>query len=265
MQRSNSGLAARAATTRERSSSSSQLQANGSRADLHSVSPLYSPSPTSPDSAARTNIPRSSSLRGSVHRNSRLGSVPTSLNFIDRSASSPMLSYTLPDTNMNPSNLAFLQAMPMTSMPVHAQPPLQTVARPPTVPGHVLPQQTAFPTFFFQAPQLQTVPGPLSVPQIGGQPWALPTLQTLHPTQHSAFHSTAAAPTMTHVAAPTNSSTQDPVRDKLIPVGSALDDERILVNTLRKAQAEGLTPLQGFGALDKVSTSDNVNCVQKSV
>ncbi|KAM5540428.1 hypothetical protein V8D89_005886 [Ganoderma adspersum] len=144
---------------------------------------------------------------------------------------------------MNPSNLAFLQAM-MTSIPVQAQPPLQAVG------GHTMPQQAAFPTFFLQAPQLPTVPGPLSVPQFGGQPWVVPTLQTVHATSPSGFQSASAAP---NTAGVPKFSLQNAVRAKSIPVGSAPDDERILINALRKAQAEGLTPLQGFGKLDKVN------------
>ncbi|PIL37071.1 transcription factor [Ganoderma sinense ZZ0214-1] len=151
--------------------------------------------------------------------------------------------------NTNPPNLAFLQAM-MTSMPVQAQPPLQGVSGPSSVAAHaIVPQQAAFPTFFLQAPQLQTLPGQLSLPpQFSGQPWVLPTFQTMTATQPSAagFQSTPrTAPNVARVAVATKRGS--------ITVGSAPDDERILVNSLRKAHAEGLTPLHGFGKLDQVN------------
>lgn len=153
--------------------------------------------------------------------------------------------------NMNPSNLAFLQAM-MTSMPVQTQPPLQAVG------GHAMSQQTSFPTVFVQAPQLPTVHGPLSVPQFGGQPWVLPTFQTVHATPPSGSQSAGAAQKIAGVAATPKLGPQDAaLRAKSTPVGFVPDDERILINALRKAQAEGLTPLQGFGKLDKVSLSMN--------
>lgn len=154
--------------------------------------------------------------------------------------------------NMNPSNLAFLQAM-MTSMPVQTQPPLQAVG------GQTMPQPATFPTFFLQGPQLPTVPSPLSLSPFGGQPWVVPALQTVTATPPSRFQSAGAASNTAAAAAAPKFSLQNAVRAKSIPVGSAPDDERILINALRKAQAEGLTPLQGFGKLDKVSLSTNGN------
>ncbi|KAI1795154.1 hypothetical protein LXA43DRAFT_66566 [Ganoderma leucocontextum] len=177
--------------------------------------------------------------------------------------------FPVPSRNMNPSNpvtvpLAFMQAM-MTSM--QAQPQLQAVGGPPSVfhgTGQAMPQQAGFPTFFLQTPQMQTLPGSFSVQQLGaGQPWVLPALQTVnaHAPQPSGFQSAAAAaatqPSVKEITASVvaamKSTPQDMVRDKSVPVGSAPDDERILVNVLRKAQAEGLTPLQGFSTLDKVN------------
>ncbi len=152
---------------------------------------------------------------------------------------------------MNPPNLAFLQAM-MTSM--HPQPPLQALAGP----GQLIPQQAGFPTFFLQAPQMQIVPPHLSLQhcQLGAQPWILPPLQTnTYAPQPSGFQSVEAPANAAGVATATKPTPQDAVRDKSIPVGSAPDDERILVNALRKAQAEGQTPLQAFSTLDKVSRS----------
>ncbi|KAI1795153.1 hypothetical protein LXA43DRAFT_66897 [Ganoderma leucocontextum] len=173
---------------------------------------------------------------------------------------------------MNPCNpvtvpLAFMQAM-MTSM--QAQPPnqLQSVGGLPNVAvhgtGQVMPQQAGFPTFFLQTPQMQTFPGPsaFSVQQPGaGQPWVLPALQTVNAQapQPSGFQSAGAAATQPSVkeitagvVAAMKSTPQDTVRDKSIAVGYVPDDERVLVNALRNAKAEGLTPLQGFSKLDKI-------------
>ena len=44
-------------------------------------------------------------------------------------------------------------------------------------------------------------------------------------------------------------------QDKVIPAVFVPDDERVLADALRKAKAEGLTPLEGFAKLDKVSRS----------
>ncbi|KAI1795155.1 hypothetical protein LXA43DRAFT_66650 [Ganoderma leucocontextum] len=169
--------------------------------------------------------------------------------------------------NMNQYNqvtvpLALMNAM-ATAM--QTQPQLQSAGggAPNMVNGLTMPQQQASfaPNFVLQAPHLlQTFPGPSSIQQPGGQPWVLPALQTISAPQPSGSQSTAAAakqPTVDEivagVVAAMKATPRETAPNKSIAVGFTPDDERILVNALQKAKAEGLTLLQGFSKLDNVN------------
>ncbi|TBU32858.1 hypothetical protein BD311DRAFT_785481 [Dichomitus squalens] len=152
--------------------------------------------------------------------------------------------------------LAFVNTL-MTAMQNHA------------AGGHVpeassaLPQSNGVPNLLHGL-QRQSISGSESLlSQLGGQQWSHPALQAMAAMQQqSGSQSNAPAPQLSvdevrianAVIAAMQSASQDPAeRDKFTPVVFVPDDERLLVNTLRKAKAEGLTPLQGFAMLDKVS------------
>ncbi|PIL37072.1 transcription factor [Ganoderma sinense ZZ0214-1] len=122
----------------------------------------------------------------------------------------------------------------------------------------MVPQQPpAFPNFVLQPHQPQ-IPGPSSVPQLGGQPWVLPALPTNAPLPIGAqSNATAKQPTVDEivagvVAAMKANAPQEEAPDKSL-ARFAPDDERVLVNELRKAKREGLTPLQGISKLDQIT------------
>ena len=108
--------------------------------------------------------------------------------------------------------------------------------------------------------QRRSIPAPL-LPQLSGQQWTVQSAAALQPpgSQSNAPASQQSADELrivNAVMAALRSATQDPPeQDKVIPAGFVPDDERVLADALRKAKAEGLTPLQGFAKLDKVSPS----------
>lgn len=178
------------------------------------------------------------------------------------------------DTNMNQFNqvtvpqLAFMNAI-MTALqtqPQQAQ--LQSAGGVPNaINGPTMPQQpAAFPNFLLQVPQLQAIPqpGPSSVPQlpVGAQPWVLSALNTENAQQPSGSQSAAGPapkqPTAVDeivagvVAAMKSRVSQEEVPEKALARFTS-DDERVLINALRKAKAEGLSPLHCISKLDQVS------------
>lgn len=175
------------------------------------------------------------------------------------------------DTNMNQFNqvtvpqLAFMNAI-MAAMQTQPQAQLQSAGGVPNaINGPTMPQQpAAFPNFLLQVPQLQAIPGSSSVPQlpVGGQPWMLPALHIDNAPQPSGSQS-AAGPSPKQpitavdeivagvVAAMKSRMPQEVSENSLSKF--APDDERVLVNALRKAKVEGLSPLQGISKLDQVS------------
>ena len=171
--------------------------------------------------------------------------------------------------NMNQYNqvipLALMNAV-MNAM--QTQPQLQHAGGVPlnTMNSLTVSQPPGYPNFVLQGPQIQPqpVPGP-SAPPLGGQPWALPPFQTANAPHPPGPQSNAVAnqPTVEEIvagvvaamkAAPQEAEAYEPAAVAFSP-----GDERVLVNALRKAKAEGLTPLQGFSKLDQVSVSISAN------
>ncbi|KAM5540429.1 hypothetical protein V8D89_005887 [Ganoderma adspersum] len=155
----------------------------------------------------------------------------------------------------------------MAAMQTQPQAQLQSAGGVPNaINGPTMPQQpAAFPNFLLQVPQLQPIPGPSSVPQlpVGGQPWMLPALHTENAPQPSGSQfaaGTAPKQPITAVdeivagvvAAMKSRVSQEEVPDRSL-ARFAPDDERVLVNALRKAKVEGLSPLQGISKLDQVN------------
>ncbi len=173
------------------------------------------------------------------------------------------------DMNMNHYNqvtapqLALMNAIMAAMQTQPAQPQSTGGGVPNTINGLTMPQQPAFPNFLLQAPQPpQVVSAPSSVQQFGGQPWALPALQTANAPQPSGSQPNAPAnqpstvdEIVAGVVAAMKATPQEVPPDKSIAARFAPEDERILINALRKAKAEGLTPLQGISKLDQVSRS----------
>ncbi|SPC67871.1 uncharacterized protein UHOD_14773 [Ustilago sp. UG-2017b] len=134
--RSNSSLGLKQEPARGSSSSSSQSKMNGSLAGAETASVPRPPSSRSGDHGARTHIPRSSSLHGSVGRGSKLGIVPPSNTSVDRSVSSPMLSPEVPDSPRRRPRSGSANSFVPQIQPRTTSSPLQgSVRRPVTVQG----------------------------------------------------------------------------------------------------------------------------------
>lgn len=160
----------------------------------------------------------------------------------------------IPQTHtMNPTQIPFhssFNPVPVGSLP--AQPQIQPAPGGPAGSAHIMmmpPFQQQLgavqvPNFLLQAFQQQNAPQ-----------WMLPHLQTpslatppLSQGHMAPQHPTTAA-SRQYNRPRDGSSSQD---DEPAPIGSDPDDEEMLIKTLQKAKARGITPRKALDKLDKV-------------
>lgn len=150
--------------------------------------------------------------------------------------------------NQNNPNQVPMQNGLMNALMGYLQPQAQ-------VQGGAAPMQT-FPQFQQQQPVLWPgwqPQGNVAVP--GGaqymQQWAA---QPAAPQQQAVPAAAAQPPSANEIAAAVAAAVQPLLQDKhASPVGSKANDETILIEALRKAKADGLTPRQGLEKLHNVS------------
>ena len=159
---------------------------------------------------------------------------------------------------MNPSN--------QVTLPLALVNLLMTAIQAQPVSGHVsgvssASQQTDGIPTLLHGLQRRSIPAPPLLPQLSGQQWIVQSAAALQPSgsqsdapasQLSADELRIVNAVMAALRPATQGSSE---QDKVIPAVFVPDDERVLADALRKAKAEGLTPLEGFAKLDKVSRS----------
>ncbi len=154
---------------------------------------------------------------------------------------------------MNPTQIPFHSAFNFMSSLPGGQPQIQPAPGGPAGAAHVM----MMPSFQQQQAGIQ-VPNFLmqALQQQNGPQWVLPQLQT-PPLAAPPPSQGYAAPQQPPATAPRQSNKQkegtSSQEDETPPIGSDPDDEEMLIKTLQKAKARGVTPRKALDKLDKVS------------